>query len=134
MFRPSLPLLLNRTYKKTHSSKGNPWRMIRVGESFWRPQNYRLAFQKFFGKKPSAEEDAAHTQKLFVRRKEAEARKRGKPESHPEVEVDHERKAGYFPKEAKALWYNRKLKLPAAERKISVTSYKKNPARLGARS
>lgn len=84
--------------------------MIRVGETFYRPQNYSLAFQKFFGKKISAEEEAARARRVYLQGKLLEERKRGKASSHPEEEHDHTKFAGYFPGKAKALWYKKKLK------------------------
>ena len=89
-------------------SLGAPKRMIRVGESFFRVSNYKLAFQKFFGKKISNGEQVSSRNRAYEKRKALELQKFGKPASNPEVIVDHEQSAGYFPKLAKAAWYGKR--------------------------
>ncbi|CAD7956816.1 unnamed protein product [Amoebophrya sp. A25] len=120
MFRVSLPLSFGAWLgygKKIHAAnvrRSAPKRMIRVGETMYRVQNYKLAFQRFFGKKITPEEDAARKRREFEARKSAEYKKLGKMSSHPEQPVDHESKAGYIAWKAKAAWYGKKITKPRA--------------------
>jgi hypothetical protein len=70
--------------KKVRGGKGAPNRFVRVGESLFRVQNYRLAFKKYFPGKQF--DNTSWNQRMARTREHIWEKKVGKTESYPERE------------------------------------------------